>query len=197
MRLAWERLRARRKPGTAIAASRAIMATTIMISTRVKALRDFDRETFILREIISSRRANISTVDTALKTAPAMPKLNPDDYHSMASFRHLVRKFLRFSKELVKTTAGLNSEQYEELLAIKAFTSNNALTTAELSERLRSSIIPPSTLLIDWSRGNWSAGTPARTTGGRDILSSLPPATTWSKDLPPSIAKRFAAAARK
>src|SRR6476619_1597884 len=36
MRLAWERLRARRNPGTAIAANRAIIATTIMISTRVK-----------------------------------------------------------------------------------------------------------------------------------------------------------------
>src|SRR5687768_9404105 len=36
MRLAWERLRARRNPGTAIAASNAIIATTIMISTRVK-----------------------------------------------------------------------------------------------------------------------------------------------------------------
>src|SRR5215212_12013181 len=36
MRLACERLRARRNPGTAIAASRAMIATTIMISTRVK-----------------------------------------------------------------------------------------------------------------------------------------------------------------
>ena len=35
-RLAWERFRARRKPGTAIAANRAMIATTIMISTRVK-----------------------------------------------------------------------------------------------------------------------------------------------------------------
>src|SRR5438105_145583 len=34
--LAWERLRARRNPGTAIAASSAMIATTIMISTRVK-----------------------------------------------------------------------------------------------------------------------------------------------------------------
>src|SRR5881394_1141192 len=33
---AWERLRARRNPGTAMAASRAMIATTIMISTRVK-----------------------------------------------------------------------------------------------------------------------------------------------------------------
>src|SRR5437899_1741634 len=36
MRLACERFRARRKPGTAIDASRAMIATTIMISTRVK-----------------------------------------------------------------------------------------------------------------------------------------------------------------
>src|SRR5438105_13210239 len=39
IRLACERLRARRNPGTAIAASNAMMATTIMISTRVKPLR--------------------------------------------------------------------------------------------------------------------------------------------------------------
>src|SRR5207237_5473015 len=39
IRLAWERLRARRNPGTAIAAKSAMIATTIMISTRVKAPR--------------------------------------------------------------------------------------------------------------------------------------------------------------
>ena len=38
-RLACERLRARRKPGTAMAASKAMIATTIMISTRVKPAR--------------------------------------------------------------------------------------------------------------------------------------------------------------
>src|SRR5205807_798339 len=36
IRLACERLRARRNPGTAMAASNAMIATTIMISTRVK-----------------------------------------------------------------------------------------------------------------------------------------------------------------
>src|SRR5438552_17141489 len=35
IRLAWERLRARKNPGTAMAASNAMIATTIMISTRV------------------------------------------------------------------------------------------------------------------------------------------------------------------
>ena len=66
-----------------------------------------------------------------------MPKLRPDDYDSMARFRHLVRKFLRFSKDFLKRTANLNSEQYEALLAIKAFTSGKSLTIAELSERLQ------------------------------------------------------------
>src|SRR6266849_2450193 len=39
IRLACERLRARRNEGTAIAASNAMIATTIMISTRVKPFR--------------------------------------------------------------------------------------------------------------------------------------------------------------
>src|SRR3954466_15455149 len=39
MRLAWARFRARRNPGTAIAANKAMIATTIMISTRVKPAR--------------------------------------------------------------------------------------------------------------------------------------------------------------
>src|SRR3954467_14983346 len=45
--VAWERLRARRKLGTAIAARSAMIATTIMISTRVKP----ERLDWILRVI--------------------------------------------------------------------------------------------------------------------------------------------------
>jgi DNA-binding MarR family transcriptional regulator len=66
-----------------------------------------------------------------------MASVTRDDYQSMATFRHLVRKFLRFSKELVKTTAALNSEQYEALLAINAFALSDGPTIAELSERLQ------------------------------------------------------------
>src|SRR6202030_3488674 len=46
---AWERLRARRNPGTAMAASKAMIATTIMISTRVKPPR------FVLRFLVIGR----------------------------------------------------------------------------------------------------------------------------------------------
>src|SRR5205085_5211637 len=53
--LAWERLRARRKPGTAIAASSAMMATTIMISTRVKARSVLAADVFIyIRELAAA-----------------------------------------------------------------------------------------------------------------------------------------------
>ena len=65
-----------------------------------------------------------------------MNPLQPDDYEALADLRYLGRKFLRFSKDLLKEKAGLNPEQYEALLAIKAFRSGN-LTISQLSERLQ------------------------------------------------------------
>src|ERR1700683_4588109 len=50
MRVAWERLRARRKFGTAMEASNAMMATTIMISTRVNA---FELERYFIVIVIN------------------------------------------------------------------------------------------------------------------------------------------------
>jgi DNA-binding MarR family transcriptional regulator len=66
-----------------------------------------------------------------------MTHLHPDDYESLAEFRYLVRKFLRFSKDFLRATAGVNPEQYEALLAIKAFASPEGLTISQLSERLQ------------------------------------------------------------
>jgi DNA-binding MarR family transcriptional regulator len=66
-----------------------------------------------------------------------MPRLAHADYEALAIFRYLLRKFLRFSKDFLKRTADLNSEQYEALLAIKALSSNNGLTISDLSERLQ------------------------------------------------------------
>ncbi|HEY6069865.1 MAG TPA: MarR family transcriptional regulator [Chthoniobacterales bacterium] len=61
----------------------------------------------------------------------------PKDYESLAEFRYLLRKFLRFSKDFLRTEAGLNPEQYEALLAVKAFSSDKGLTISQLSERLQ------------------------------------------------------------
>ena len=65
-----------------------------------------------------------------------MRTLQPDQYQALAELRYLGRKFLRFSKELLREKAGLNPEQYEALLAIKAFP-RESLTISQLSERLQ------------------------------------------------------------
>src|SRR5438874_2254626 len=49
-----------------------------------------------------------------------MTRLRAEDYEILADLRYLGRKFLRFSKDLLRAEAGLNPEQYEALLAIKA-----------------------------------------------------------------------------
>src|SRR5437588_2464844 len=66
-----------------------------------------------------------------------MPGMTPDDYDALTEFRYLLRKFLRFSKDFLRTTAGVNPEQYEALLAVKAFAAPVGLTISELSERLQ------------------------------------------------------------
>jgi DNA-binding MarR family transcriptional regulator len=66
-----------------------------------------------------------------------MTQLHPDDYEALAEFRYLLRKFLRFSKDRLRATAGLNPEQYEALLAIKSFDASLGLTISQLSERLQ------------------------------------------------------------
>jgi DNA-binding MarR family transcriptional regulator len=63
--------------------------------------------------------------------------LSIKDYEALASFRYAMRKFLRFSKEFLAATADLTPEQYEALLALKAFGSAEGLIVGELSERLQ------------------------------------------------------------
>ena len=65
-----------------------------------------------------------------------MKALGPEDYEILAELRYLGRKFLRFSRDLLRAKAGLNPEQYEALLAIKAFPAKD-LTISQLSERLQ------------------------------------------------------------
>lgn len=66
-----------------------------------------------------------------------MSVLTNEEYRALAEFRYLLRKFLRFSKDLLRGRAGTNPEQYEALLAIKAFESAQGLTISQLSERLQ------------------------------------------------------------
>ena len=66
-----------------------------------------------------------------------MTQLLSDDYEALASFRYAMRKFLSFSKRTLTTEAHLTPEQYEALLALKAFSGATGLTMTQLSERLQ------------------------------------------------------------
>ena len=81
---------------------------------------------------------NVSILDIFLPLLKIMSlKLQSHDYEALASFRYAMRKFLRFSKEELAARAELTPEQYEALLAIRAFGSKHGLTIGDLSERLQ------------------------------------------------------------
>jgi len=63
--------------------------------------------------------------------------LQPIDYEALATFRYNLRKFLRFSKQFLASTAQLTPEQYEALLALKTFASDDGMLVGQLSERLQ------------------------------------------------------------
>lgn len=64
-------------------------------------------------------------------------QLQPEDYEALASFRYALRKFLRFSRRALADEANLTPEQYEALLALRAFAGENGLSIRDLSERLQ------------------------------------------------------------
>ena len=66
-----------------------------------------------------------------------MPQLLPEDYEALANFRYAMRKFLSFSKRALAAEARLTTEQYEALLALKAFAGATGLSISDLSERLQ------------------------------------------------------------
>ena len=66
-----------------------------------------------------------------------MKPLRNEDYEALAGFRYGMRKFLRFSKEELAQHASLTPEQYEAMLALRAFGSARGLTVGQLSERLQ------------------------------------------------------------
>jgi DNA-binding MarR family transcriptional regulator len=63
--------------------------------------------------------------------------LQVEDYRALGAFRYAMRKFLRFSKDMLADRARLTPEQYEALLAIKIRSDSTGITVGELSERLQ------------------------------------------------------------
>jgi DNA-binding MarR family transcriptional regulator len=63
-------------------------------------------------------------------------KLALNAYQSLAEFRHLIRRYLRFSEAAVRN-AGLEPRQYQLLLALKGLPQQVRPRIAELAERLQ------------------------------------------------------------
>ncbi|MFL6528461.1 MAG: MarR family winged helix-turn-helix transcriptional regulator [Chthoniobacterales bacterium] len=66
-----------------------------------------------------------------------MKPLRNEDYEALAGFRYGMRKFLRFSKDELRRHGQLTPEQYEAMLALRAFGTARGLTVGQLSERLQ------------------------------------------------------------
>jgi DNA-binding MarR family transcriptional regulator len=86
---------------------------------------------------IPCKQSNIDVIKGATPVKPMSSLLRQQDYHCMASLRYALRKLLRFSKDFVSARANLTTEQYEALLALKAFSADDGLTVGQLSERVQ------------------------------------------------------------
>ena len=62
--------------------------------------------------------------------------MNSLDYETLAAFRYQMRKFLRFSKDLL-SSEDLTPDQYQALLAICAGAGNGRLSIRDLAEQLQ------------------------------------------------------------
>jgi DNA-binding MarR family transcriptional regulator len=62
--------------------------------------------------------------------------LNSLDFKNLADFRHQIRKFLRFSKDLL-SSEDLTPDQYQALLAIRSSSANGKLSIRDLAEQLQ------------------------------------------------------------
>ncbi len=62
--------------------------------------------------------------------------LSDVEYQRLASFRHALRHFLRFSEEAARTE-GLTPNQHQLLLAVRGWTGRNAPTISQVADQLQ------------------------------------------------------------
>jgi len=62
--------------------------------------------------------------------------VNPVDFETLAAFRYQIRKFLRFSKDLL-SSENLTPDQYQALLAIRAYSPKRGVSVTDLAEQLQ------------------------------------------------------------
>lgn len=65
-----------------------------------------------------------------------LPPLSKKDFETLSSFRHQLRRFLRFSEEAARLH-GITHLQYQLLLHVRGFADREWATVSELAERLQ------------------------------------------------------------
>ena len=73
----------------------------------------------------------------SVKRAAPLTPIRAEEYASLAAFRYALRKFLRFSRDILASEANITSEQYEAMLALKTFKGRNGMSIIALSDRLQ------------------------------------------------------------
>ncbi len=63
-------------------------------------------------------------------------QLSDTDYVALATFRHALRVFLRFSEDAART-AGITPAQHQLLLTVRGWTGDEPPTIADLADRLQ------------------------------------------------------------
>jgi DNA-binding MarR family transcriptional regulator len=66
----------------------------------------------------------------------ATRKMSKTDFETLANFRYQLRRFLRFSEEVTRSS-GITPLQYQLMLQIKGFPGREWASVAELAERLQ------------------------------------------------------------
>lgn len=76
-------------------------------------------------------------VDMTAKNEPAGSEpLTKQDFEELARFRFVIRRYLRFSEETVRSH-GVRSQHYQLLLALKGFPGREWASVRELADRLQ------------------------------------------------------------
>jgi DNA-binding MarR family transcriptional regulator len=84
--------------------------------------------------VLAGRIGSGDYIVTRYKSSQA-PELESADYHRLAAFRHLLRRFLVFS-ETAARGAGVTPQQHQALLALKGAPDPEAATVGFLAEQL-------------------------------------------------------------
>jgi DNA-binding MarR family transcriptional regulator len=85
----------------------------------------------------TSQPRRINPVNESIDVLEASMSLKKRDFEALSDFRYQLRRFLRFSEEIVHDE-GITPLQYLLLLHIKGFPGREWATVGELAERLQS-----------------------------------------------------------